>query len=42
VPKEWSVNGDELAVDAEDDRRADFDVDVRRVAVDGRFQNLLE
>ena len=37
-----TLDGDQLAIDAEDDRRADLQMDVRRVAVHGRLQNLVE
>ena len=34
-----AFDGDQLAVDAEDDRGADLEVNVRRAAVNGRLQN---
>ena len=37
--RERAFDGDELAVDAENDRRADLEVNVRRAAFDGGLQN---
>ena len=36
------LNGEELAVDAKNDRRPDFDVNIRRAAVNGGLQDAVK
>ena len=40
--REGRIHGDQFAVDAEDDRRADFQVHVRGAALNGGFENFIE
>jgi hypothetical protein len=37
-----TFDGDQFAVDAEDDRRADFQMNVRRMAINGRLENFVK
>ena len=40
--REWTFDGDQLTIDAEDDRRADLQVNVRSPALDGGLQDSVE
>src|SRR5882724_12227334 len=40
--RKWRVHGDQFAVDAEDDRRADLQMHVRCAAVNSGFKNAMK